>query len=263
MPQRTRRRASLQCSKIISPNRPTITRNFGHGIRLNYSNTWDGLRRHDNWRGIARRAAARRPSELARFFDHVIATDASAQQIADAEPNERVEYRVAPAESSGLEAGKIHLIMVAQALHWFDLERFHAEVNRLLKPDGVFAASAYRFFHVTPPIDDVVNRRFYDEIVGPFWPLERNAIEKFEEIPFPYAEIKTPSFEMSITWKLHDLIGYLRTWSATQRFIAANKRDPLQEIESELRSAWGDANRSRRVVWHLALRVGVKECAAG
>jgi len=37
---------------------------------------------------------------LAAVFERVIATDASEKQIANAEPHERVEYRVAPAEES-------------------------------------------------------------------------------------------------------------------------------------------------------------------
>src|SRR5438093_13000971 len=49
---------------------------------------------------------------LAAVFDHVIATDASEKQIANAQPHERIEYPVAPAEDSGLESGSIDLIMV-------------------------------------------------------------------------------------------------------------------------------------------------------
>jgi ubiquinone/menaquinone biosynthesis C-methylase UbiE len=62
---------------------------------------------------------------LASVFDGVIATDASEKQITNAEPHERVDYRVAPAESSGINSATIDLIMVAQALHWFDLDRFY------------------------------------------------------------------------------------------------------------------------------------------
>ena len=80
---------------------------------------------------------------LTSVFDRVIATDASERQISNAQAHERVEYRVAPAENSGLESRTVDLIMVAQALHWFDLDRFYAEVQRVLKPNGVLAASAY------------------------------------------------------------------------------------------------------------------------
>jgi len=196
---------------------------------------------------------------LASVFERVIATDASEAQIANAEVNARVEYRVAPAENSGIESDTIDLVMVAQALHWFDLDCFYAEVRRLLKPSGIFAASAYKFFRIAPAIDEVVNNRYYRKVVGPFWPPERTLIEKFEQLPFPFPETETPRFQMSVQWKLEHLIGYLRTWSATQRFIAANGRDPLEEIAAELGAAWGDIKQSRRVVWPLTLRVGMKK----
>jgi len=195
---------------------------------------------------------------LASVFDRVIATDASEKQIANAEQHDHVEYRVAPAEESGLESSSIDLIMVAQALHWFDLERFYDEVRRVLKPNGALAASAYRFFHITPEIDELVNHRYHDGVVGPFWPPERALIQKFEELPFPFPEIDVPRFEMTAEWNLDQLIGYLRSWSSTQRFIAANNRHPLDEIAKELRSTWGDADQVQRVVWPLALRVGIK-----
>src|SRR5919204_639102 len=79
---------------------------------------------------------------LASVFEHVIATDASEKQIANAQSHEIIEYRVAPAENSGIGSETIDLIMVAQALHWFDLDRFYAEARRVLKFDGRLAASA-------------------------------------------------------------------------------------------------------------------------
>src|SRR5438105_4357655 len=88
--------------------------------------------------------------ELAEVFDRVIATDASEKQIANAQPHERVEYRVAPAEESGIESGTIDLVMIAQALHWLDLARFYAEARLVLKPGGVLAASAYNLLHIEP-----------------------------------------------------------------------------------------------------------------
>ncbi len=195
---------------------------------------------------------------LATVFDRVSATDASEKQIANAQSHERVEYRVTRAEKSDLESASIDLIMVAQALHWFDLDRFYAEARRVLKPKGVLAASAYNLLHVEPAIDEVINRYYY-EVVGPFWPPERVLIEKFEELPLPFSEIQAPSFEMIGQWNLEHLVGYLQSWSATQRFIAANRRDPLEQIIDELRRAWGNPQEVRTVLWPLILRMGVKE----
>jgi SAM-dependent methyltransferase len=194
---------------------------------------------------------------LASVFGRVIASDASKKQITNAEPHERVEYRVAPAEDSGIESETLDLIVVAQALHWFDLERFYAEARRVLKVNGVLAASAYNLLHIEPTVDEVVNRYYY-EVVGPFWPPERKLIEQFANLPFPFHKIDPPKFEMTAQWSLEHLLGYLRTWSSTQRFIAANQSDPLDEIASELYAAWGDAKQTRRVVWPLTLRVGIR-----
>jgi SAM-dependent methyltransferase len=193
---------------------------------------------------------------LATVFDHVVATDASPKQIANAQSHKLVEYRVAPAENSGIESETLDLIMVAQALHWFDLDRFHEEARRVLKPHGVLAASAYNLLHIEPAIDVVVNR-YYDEVVGPFWPPERKLVEQFADLPFPFHKVDAPKFEMTAQWNLDHLLGYLQTWSSTQRFIAATGADPLEQIVDELRRAWGDLQQVRTVIWPLTLRVGV------
>jgi SAM-dependent methyltransferase len=194
---------------------------------------------------------------LASVFDHVIATDASEEQISKAKPHERVEHRVAPAENSAIKSGTIDLIMVAQALHWFDLGRFYAEARRVLKPNGILAASAYNLLQIEPAIDEVVNR-YYSEVVGPFWPPERELVEHFADLPFPFHELDPPKFEMTAQWNLNHLVGYLETWSATQRFMAARGGDPLEQITDELRSVWGDPEEARKVVWPLILHVGLK-----
>jgi SAM-dependent methyltransferase len=193
---------------------------------------------------------------LASVFDRVIATDASEKQIANAPSRQLVDYRVAPAENSGIESETLDLIMVAQALHWFDLGRFYAEARRVLKPDGILAASAYNLLRVEPVIDEVVNRYYY-EVVGPFWPAERKLVEQFADLPFPFYNVDAPKFEMTAQWNLDHLLGYLQTWSSTQRFIAAKGTDPLEQIIDELRTAWGDSQQTRNVTWPLVLRIGI------
>lgn len=164
-----------------------------------------------------------------------------------------MQYQVATAEKSGLDSNSIDLITVAQALHWFDLDQFYPEVRRVLKPEGVIAVWAYKLATVSLPIDAVV-KHYYSDVVGPYWPEERLLVERFEELPFAFPEIVAPVFEMTAQWSVEQLFGYLRTWSATQRFMAAEKRDPLEGVTEQLRSVWGDEE--RRVVWPLTVRVG-------
>lgn len=193
---------------------------------------------------------------LAEFFETVIAIDASESQIASAEPHARVEYRVAPAEAIGLTMNSCAVITVAQALHWFDLDAFYAEARRVLKPRGVLAAWAYNELRISPEIDAIV-RRFHDDVVGPYWPPERKTVGRgYRHLPFPFQEIWAPPFQIEVRWSLPQLLGYLRTWSATQRFIAAHDRDPVDLIAADLGRVWGDAAEERSAVWPLTARVG-------
>ena len=199
---------------------------------------------------------------LASAFDRIIATDASEKQIANAQSYKRVEYRVAPAENSGIGSETIDLIMVAQALHWFDLDRFYAEARHVLKSDGALAASAYNLLHIEKAIDEIVNRYYY-EVVGPFWPPERRLVEQFADLPFPFQEIDAPRFEMTAHWNLDHLLGYLGTWSSTQRFIAANGSDPLEQIFDALSRTWGAPGQTRTISWPTVIRIGRKPSSGG
>jgi ubiquinone/menaquinone biosynthesis C-methylase UbiE len=197
--------------------------------------------------------------DLAERFDGVVATDASREQIASAKPHPRIDYRVAPADQSGLTDESVGLITVAQALHWFDLERFYAEAKRVLRPGGVLAVWAYGVNEVE---GDTLNRLvqdFYSNIVGPYWPPERKLVEEgYRTIPFPFTEIAPPSFRMEARWTLEQLIGYFSTWSATNRFIKATGRNPLEPLSDALARSWGEVNRPRRITWPLSLRLGCK-----
>jgi SAM-dependent methyltransferase len=146
---------------------------------------------------------------------------------------------------------------LAQALHWFDFERFYAEVRRVLVPGGVLAAWAYGIIVVEGTEVDRLAREFYAETVGPYWPPERVLVEAgYRTIPFPFAEIVPPAFRMETNWTLEQLLGYFGRWSATNRCIKATGRNPLEPLAVELQRAWGDPNAPRRIEWPLAVRVG-------
>ena len=195
--------------------------------------------------------------DLAARFAKVIATDASKEQIASATPNHKVEFRVALAEQSGLADSSVELITIAQALHWFDFEKFYTEARRVLKPNGVLTAWAYGINDVEGDAVNQLVQDFYANVVGPYWPPSRKLIEEgYRTIPFPFTEITPPEFQMEVLWTLEQLLGYFSTWSATNRFIKATGRDPLKPLSVELTRVWGDVNFPRLVIWPLALRVG-------
>lgn len=197
--------------------------------------------------------------DLAARFDKVIATDASREQIASAAPQPRIEYRVAPAEQSGLPDQSVALVTVAQAWHWFDSDRFSTEVQRVLTPNGVIAVWAYGINTVAGDDANQLVQDFYMKTVGPYWPPERKLVEEgYRTIPFPYVEITPPVFHMEARWTLEQLLGYFSTWSATNRYMKATGRNPLEPLAADLKRIWGEADSPRQIVWPLTLRVGRK-----
>jgi SAM-dependent methyltransferase len=193
---------------------------------------------------------------LAPYFVSVIATDASAQQIGEAQHDPKVRYLVAPADRTPIEGGTVDLVTVAQALHWFNLAIFYPEVRRVAGPGGTLAVWCYGLHRVTPEIDAVV-MRLYEDIVGPYWPPERRLVEeRYQTLPFPFEEFATPEFEMAHSWDLDHLMGYFESWSATQRYRKQNGHDPIALVADDLKAAWGDPAAARDVIWPITVRAG-------
>lgn len=194
---------------------------------------------------------------LAERFERVIATDASAEQIANATPHPRVEYRVARAEASEVDAGSCDLVTVAQALHWFDPPAFFAEARRALRPGGVVAVWCY----VDPRLLDAdVDPAFQEfaRAIHPYWPPERAITEGgYRSVAFPFDELTPPGMELEMTPTLPEFAGYLRTWSATRRCIAVHGTDPVDAVERALSEAWREGER-RTLRWPLFIRAGVR-----
>ena len=192
---------------------------------------------------------------LAAHFERVLASDGSARQLEFATPHPRVQYLRHPAERLPVRSGSADLVAVAQAAHWFDFERFYAEARRVLRPSGVVALWAYELFSVDAAVDALVNR-FYTEVVGPYWPRERRYIAQgYRTLPFPLEELPAPAFELDADWSLDQVLSYLGTWSAVDRYRAAEDHDPLPALAAELESHWS-AGASRRLSWPLHLRIG-------
>ncbi len=193
---------------------------------------------------------------LAEHFTRVIGTDPSANQIEGAAPRANVAYRVEPAERSSLADASASLVTVAQALHWFEFDAFYAQVWRVLKSRGVFAAWTYADCRVDTAIDKIKDKLYVD-LTGPYWPPERAYVDAgYRTLRFPFVEIVAPDFPMVAQWDAEHFLAYLRTWSATQRYLKAKGEDPVMLIEAELRSAWGDPAYVREVRWLFHLRVG-------
>ena len=193
---------------------------------------------------------------LASRFELVVATDISSSMLEQAPRHPRVDYRAVPAHATRLPAASVDLVTVAQALHWLDPNLFYEEAARVLIPGGVLAVWSYG----TPYLDDATLQRelsrFYGDVVGPYWPAGRQHVEAgYRTLRFPFPELDPPPFAMEEQWTLAQLLGYVGTWSATQRFRDLVGSDPVPDLERNLAPQW-DPGSTRQVRWPLTLRVG-------
>ena len=193
---------------------------------------------------------------LAEHFAQVIATDASAAQIAQAMLHPRISYHVASAGASGLADASVDLVTVAQAAHWFDLPAFYAEVRRVLRPCGVLALWGYERL-IVPDEIAVPFRQFYEQTLAGFWPPERHLVETgYRDLLFPFAPLATPEMVLRADWNLAQLLGYFGTWSAVKRCREATGCDPLLPLAEALQSNWGSPEATKPLKWPTFWKIG-------
>lgn len=193
---------------------------------------------------------------LVNYFEKIYATDPSEQQLSNAQPHPKISYSIEKAESTSLKGNSVDLITVAQALHWFDFEKFYSEVKRVLKPDGIIAVWTYSLPKISSEIDKLI-LHFHDNIVGEFWQKENQLVsEEYKTIPFPFKEIKSPSFKFQKEIMLEDLKGLLSSWSATQKYKDQNGKNPVLEIENDLQNLWEKSDETKLATWVIFLRAG-------
>jgi len=189
--------------------------------------------------------------QLAKYFNQVIATDGSEQQINQSMPVSNINYEVAWETHAELVESSVDLITVAQAFHWFNHEVFFNEAERVLKPDGVLAIWSYNLLTVSTDIDPIINDLYNNTLKG-YWPEERRLVEEgYQSISFPFLKLDPPSFQMSKNWNLNQLLGYLGTWSAVKRYTKNTGINPLDRTGDALQKVWGESAHERKIMWPL------------
>jgi len=193
--------------------------------------------------------------ELAKMFDNVFATDISQSQIDNALQAGNISYSVQPAEKTDFDNGLFDLIVVAQAIHWFDFDKFYTEVRRTAKDNALLCVVGYGKLEISEQIDHVI-ADFYNNVIGKYWDKERKYIDhNYKTIPFPFDEIEAPNFANTQSWTLEHLIGYLNTWSAVKHFVKQNNYNPVDKLEKDIEQLWGN-EQTRPIHFPLLLRIG-------
>ncbi len=196
---------------------------------------------------------------LAPHFNSILATDISSAQLAQACHLPNISYSQQRAEQTDFADRSIDLIVVGQALHWFDFAAFNKEVMRVLRPGGVLAVWCYRLLH-TDAVPDEKILELYDDKLGQYWSNERRHIDVgYADIPLPFAGMETAhSFETDLNWKSADLLGYLNTWSSVKKYqLAFPGSDPVGEVMEACLRPYGKSE-IFKISFPLVLRWGRK-----
>ena len=191
---------------------------------------------------------------LAPHFKKVIATDISEKQLSLAKPYPNIQYKVASAEQTNFPGNSFDLITVAQAYHWLKFDAFEKEVRRVAKKGAVIAVWGYNLFSTADASINALIKRFYTEIVGPYWDKERSYVdENYNTVPFNFTSLPAKDFSIKAQWSKEDITGYLNSWSSVQHFIDEKKYNPVDDIMNDIDLLWKDI---KPVSFPLFLRLG-------
>jgi len=230
------------------PTYPDELFRFFSEISVSHESVWDCAT------GNGQAAAA-----CAKYFSHIEATDISSEQIQHCIPHPKITYSISPAETTPFADHSFDCIMVAQAYHWFDQEKFSREADRILKPKGILAIFGYAFFEIDPEIDFHIKDSFLP-LIDPFWAAgNRLLMSGYKDVTLPFNEIPDPkAFAITVGWNLPQLTEYLRTWSGVKRYVKELGGDPVADLETAIKPLWGKVDMVKSVKMPLYLRVSRK-----
>ncbi|KFQ26438.1 Putative methyltransferase, partial [Mesitornis unicolor] len=198
---------------------------------------------------------------LAKHFKKVVGTDISEAQIQEAKdapflPN--VSYLVCPAEELPLEDASVDVLASFTAAHWFDIEKFMKEANRVLKPGGCVVICTYtmdmslRYGNCSEKLTKIF-RESWDLLLKYSHNKVKHVMEDykmiFEALPFPDKKRITDIYD-KIPMTVSGVVGYLESVSPYQVFM---KNDPeaakslLPETEKRMLETMGVSSRETPV----------------
>jgi SAM-dependent methyltransferase len=198
--------------------------------------------------------------------ERVVGVEPDDAMRAVAEEQGGAEFVAASSSATGLPDACADLVTCSQALHWMEPEPTFAEVGRILRPGGVFAAYDYDMAPVVDPeLDEAVETlagravamRQETGRISPW--TRRHASMKDEHVAamqasgqFRYVrEIVAHSVDPGDADRL---MGYVRSLGAVE---VHRDRLPLDELEATARRILGD--RTVPFWFGYRVRIGVRD----
>jgi len=77
----------------------------------------------------------------------------------------------------------------------------------------------------------------------------------YKTVEFDYELLPVKDFETTLNWQREDMIGYISSWSAIQKYIKVNGHSPIPMIEKELINLWPKGE-VKKVSFPIYLKLG-------
>jgi len=119
------------------------------------------------WKGASDKVIGVEPSE-----------DMIAQAIANAEGTQNIRFVRAFSDNTGLDSGIADIVTCSQSFHWMEPESTLREIDRLLKPGGIFATYDCDW----PPVCDAALDSAYQKLDEYFDKVETD-VSEFNKYP--------------------------------------------------------------------------------
>ncbi len=117
----------------------------------------------------------------------------------------------------------------------------------MLKPGGILAVWTYHVGYIEPPFDKLF-QHFYLDILSPYFKDGARLVDgKYTELNLPGKDIESKDFFVSVNWNLSGLLNFIESWSGTHQYKKETGKDPVNEIEDELRLLWGDPEKINKI----------------
>ncbi|KXN70755.1 S-adenosyl-L-methionine-dependent methyltransferase, partial [Conidiobolus coronatus NRRL 28638] len=196
-------------------------------------------------------------SELVDYFDKVIGVDHSEVMIKTAIQHPKIEYKVGDCLNIPVPDASLDLLVIGEAIHYFPIPEFWAEVKRIVKPGGTLGFWGYtnNICVEYPVITDLI-WEFTMETLGPYWDKGKENMDELlqshvDNLPFENVEgrvffahpkieynSKVQSFTQNnqnfVTSSIPDsgfvkpiqslgqLSNYLKTWHGYHKYLKNN-----------------------------------------
>ena len=165
----------------------------------------------------------------AEHADAVVGVDPNPEMLAVATAATRdanVSYRHASAYGTGLPDASVDLVTCSQSLHWMDPEPTLAEVARILRKGGIFAAYEYRWSMTTSAAANAAFEAAYErknefrpqlDVEHPHWPFDRKSFAESGR----FASVDETRLHSVEEIDAERLVGFLLSEGSTTTVLAS------------------------------------------